>query len=962
MDAESETGKFTPLTQQKTATSPSGTNATPPESKDRIGFAEYELIRELGRGGFGVVYLVRRRSDGTEFAVKTLPDASVSDIQNMRNFFRELAIWMNLPPHPNLLACRFFRTIDQKPAIFCEFISGGTLMQRIRQNQLHGIDAILDISIQTAWGLQAAHDQHVVHRDIKPSNILLTPDGTAKITDFGLSLIKRNLHTSKRNRDGVSDDSHGLTLAYCSPEQATRKPLDQTTDIWSFGLTLLEMFTGPAKWRIGTMAPLILQQLKDKRITPRFPIPEGCMRLLQKCFLENPADRIRDMDEIISLLKQEYRIFTGRPYPRETPPRFPDSMRKIYRHDRRLVSGIPWDDPQIWVEKTRRIFKNTDVTVQSGIIRTGMPLATQALADLEIFRQLEKRFEACSGEASPEIQREFARLILQEALIHANIDDQHHALELFDKSITILESLSNEIEEAVLADDLIFARRAKANVCFNLGNMQHAIQLYSAALKMFDPADEFTSEAQKRLQYILHSNLAVAQMKCGLNEEALKNYDRSLEILDSIPGTSDSEDIDRDRAFLFANKSALLSGWMKNRESAELLSRAVDVLERLVRTTDDMLLFRDLVIAHTNMAVVLERLGRFSQVHRHLDRSIALCTELVRDRGRNEFKTYLATAYLNKAYSLWTAGRNEESLAVIDNCIDIWEKMIFKAGRSEMEDSLANAYLNKAATLNDMDKNRDAVAYYDKALVILERSTARRDSHAALQHLAMVYMNKANALHDLGDTRSAFKMLRCCEDVLDELANKQNIPESSLDRALLLINRASMHSDVQKALDDLQGAVELLERLSGTEEDGEVRYYLSIAVYEKGVNLWKQNRFQKALEMFQQVIALVSGSDSNPEPGRLKLIVFRAVLYRAMTEQILKIPISDPGRVPDAYSFIRSRFHQTRKKALQEILDKAETVLGEDALVSGSDSTFRSHGKKRTRIDLKENGTQCENK
>ncbi|MBN1550106.1 serine/threonine protein kinase, partial [bacterium] len=192
-------------------------------SPGTILFTYYNIEHLLGSGGTGTVYRVRRTYDDREFAVKTLHTATLHDITKRRMLMQELRTWIDLPDYPHLVRCRFFRTINKQLVIFSEYISGGSLDSWIREKKLTDIKAILDIVIQAAWGLQVAHGQGVIHQDVKPGNILLTYDGTAKITDFGIAKIRKTvagLINDSQSKETHRISSQSLTPAYCSPEQA----------------------------------------------------------------------------------------------------------------------------------------------------------------------------------------------------------------------------------------------------------------------------------------------------------------------------------------------------------------------------------------------------------------------------------------------------------------------------------------------------------------------------------------------------------------------------------------------------------------------------------------------------------------------------------------------------------------------------------------------------------------------
>jgi serine/threonine protein kinase len=153
-------------------------------------FDEYLVERCLGRGGYGAVHLVLSQWTGERFALKR---ALLEDGAGRNDLLAELKAWKNLPRHPNIVPCRFFRIAGPAVYIFSEYIDGGSLAELEQSLRLYDGDSlaalarVLEVAVQSAWGLDAAHRAGLIHQDVKPSNILLTGQWTAKVADFGLA-------------------------------------------------------------------------------------------------------------------------------------------------------------------------------------------------------------------------------------------------------------------------------------------------------------------------------------------------------------------------------------------------------------------------------------------------------------------------------------------------------------------------------------------------------------------------------------------------------------------------------------------------------------------------------------------------------------------------------------------------------------------------------------------------------
>ncbi len=284
----------------------------------------YEVRRLIAKGGMGYVYLVHHRGWDMELAVKRPKEEVVASEKGARLFEQECETWVNLGLHPNIASCYYVRRIEGIPHVFAEFVNGGTLSSWIHNRILYRGDValkrIFDVALQFAWGLRYAHAQNLLHQDVKPLNVLMTKDGLAKVTDFGLSraMTLASAEAGVRAHRGIG--SRG-TPVYCSPEQAHRRNLTFATDIWSWAVSVLEMFVGDVTWMAGQSAGQALEQYQV--LGPEFDdipeMPPGLIDLLRRCFKEDPADRPSSMHEVIDALMAVYQHELREPYFREPP-------------------------------------------------------------------------------------------------------------------------------------------------------------------------------------------------------------------------------------------------------------------------------------------------------------------------------------------------------------------------------------------------------------------------------------------------------------------------------------------------------------------------------------------------------------------------------------------------------------------------------------------------------------------
>jgi eukaryotic-like serine/threonine-protein kinase len=272
--------------------------------------AHYRITGKLGEGGMGVVYRATDSRLGREVAIKVLPPAMAADPDRMARFEREARLLASLD-HPNIGAIYGIEQSGGTSALVLALIEGPTLADRIAQSPIP-LDEAVAIARQLAEALEYAHDRGIVHRDLKPANIKITPDGAAKVLDFGLARALTDDAAPAADPTvsptlSMRATQAGMilgTAAYMAPEQAKGKTVDRRADIWAFGVILLEMLTGRPVFAGDSIAEILASSMKDAPPLERLPAatPPALRRLIARCLEKDPRQRLQAIGEARILL------------------------------------------------------------------------------------------------------------------------------------------------------------------------------------------------------------------------------------------------------------------------------------------------------------------------------------------------------------------------------------------------------------------------------------------------------------------------------------------------------------------------------------------------------------------------------------------------------------------------------------------------------------------------------------
>jgi serine/threonine protein kinase len=459
----------------------------------------YEVL-DIKQGGMASVYLCYDHEFRDYIAVKTFQDRFLKERSVVDRFLREAEYWMRLEKHKNIVSVRWIDKINSRPCIFMEYIYdvkdfGADLSGWIGKKELT-IELIIRIAIQICTGLIYVQrkfiqlDQEFVHRDLKPANIMMMPDGSPKITDFGLikifakdieeSIESNNKYTITTNKLNLSriDEIFGAP-GYMAPEQwISSHNVDFRADIYSLGCTLYEMITGRTPFIASSFQDLKIKHLSHP---PQsfgklgLGIPAELDRIVMKCLAKNPNDRFQSFEDIRNELVDLYYNLTGQ-----------------------------------WFEYSDKA-EDLSIADNSNIAMSLLELGKNQ----EALRYYDRLLGQMADNLDP---NNVARVFNNRGNCHSNLGDNEKALTNYELALKIdadydfpwfnsagiykrrgdFKKALKYVEESIrINPDYPPAHSQRADILFFLGNLREAIYECGIAIKM-DPIDPWTYEVRAK--------------------------------------------------------------------------------------------------------------------------------------------------------------------------------------------------------------------------------------------------------------------------------------------------------------------------------------------------------------------------------------------------------------------------------------------------------------------------------
>jgi tetratricopeptide (TPR) repeat protein len=721
---------------------------------------EFEVEGVLGQGGMGTVYLVRQQATGQRLAVKR---ARLAHPDVRRRFLSELQLWMDLPAHPHLSPCRFFRSVADEVVIFSDLATGGSLADWIVQGQLRRLADLLDVAIQVARGLHALHERGLVHQDVKPANVLMSADGLARVADFGLARARARLQQAGAGGDGQSVLVTGgaMTPAYCSPEQASGRAVSRRTDVWSWGVLMLEMFVGkvPCCELGGPLAPDVLQgYLRSPAASRPEGMPPAVAAVLQLCFSAHPGERWASLAEAADELARAYRQCLGAEYPRPEPPGEPAHEGGLAPLDRPAAGLGRWESPRKWLTLAFQAAGRDPTEAEAALPPPAASRRAQAVADLSAYEEARLRLERLVAAGRDDLRPQLAALGAQKALVHAWVGDWPGARDLFDRSLSAWEELVQGWGRRELTPWLVRTCLLKAQALRGLGEHEEALALCDRVLRLHDRLDN------RRRRREMRGDLAAAYLEKGLvfrdrgaRRAALPLLERAIALWRELVEHEGQQGHANDLAHAYLALAGLLANLGRFRQALELCDQAIVLRRRLVQRDGRRELEGDLARAYVTRANVLRAQDNPRPSVPLYQQATALYEHLL-EEGRDDLAGELARAYLAHAHAVRLLGEPARAAELCGRAAGILERLVGQEGRSDLQHELARAYLQEGNTLRLAGQGGLALGRCDQAIAVWERLVGREGRADLGNDLARAFVGKAQALRLLGQARQALEL------------------------------------------------------------------------------------------------------------------------------------------------------------------------------------------------------------
>lgn len=665
--------------------------------------SHYRIIKKLGAGGMGEVFLAEDIRLDRKVAIKMLPSRSIGNEQAKKRLFREARAAAALD-HPNICAIHEVGEEGDSSFIVMQYIEGHSLSDKIKNSPLSPLE-IVDIGIQVTEALVEAHAHGILHRDIKPQNVMVTPRGQVKILDFGLAKIledEHSIHSTAEKESRLTETGEVVgTVGYMSPEQLTDLPVDTRSDLFSLGVTLYECATGKAAFSGSSKIQISLQVIQFDPPRPS----------------QSNSGIPFDLDNVI--LKAIAKDVDGR-YQSAADMRADLSRLRVALQDgsasntRPLTVDPGWSRPQLATGLSRAVRK-ASFRVKMGALLVPLVIVAALLAI--------RIWQPSSHQPSPEAKRWYDRgtAAIREGAYYQASKSLESAVELDDKfalgharlaeAYVEMDYQDKAMEQLIRATSLVRDRSALPNVdAMYLDAIEATVRRdFAGAIDYYRKIAERASDLEKSSAYV----------DLGRSYEKNENIDKAIEYYTEA-ASADSQSA---AAFL---RLAILYG---RRQELKNATETFDKAESIYQTMTNQ----------EGVAEVLYQRGTLlSKIRKLAEARIQLEKALEISRGTADNKYQLVRTQLQLSSVYFAEGNTERAK-------DIATKAIGLAEQNNIRNLATNGLIDLGYTLVSRGELNEAGNYFKQALEFSRADRARRTEARAKLGLGGVIVQQGNA-------------------------------------------------------------------------------------------------------------------------------------------------------------------------------------------------------------------------
>ncbi|MCI0607133.1 protein kinase [bacterium] len=821
------------------------------KQRDRIG--PYKIIRTLGHGGMGNVYLAARADDEyrKEVAIKFIRQDASSDFI-LHRFRNERQILAALD-HPHMARLLDGGTADGVPYLVMDYIEGLPIHEYCDQNKLN-TEKRLHIFLQLCAAVHYAHQRLVIHRDIKPSNILVTKEGVPKLLDFGIAKLMAP-ELAAQTLDATGTAIRLMTPEYASPEQTRGELITTASDVYSLGVVLYELLTGHSPYRtasndIHDLLRAVSETEPEKPSTAIQRTTEVKKRGNVERITVETVSRTREgaPDKLYRRLRGDLDNIVLKALRKEPGQRY-SSVEQFREDIQRHLDGLP-----VFARKPTLVYRAKKFIRRNRAGVAAVALIINALAGsiLAINQQrvrAERRFN--------DVRR----------LAHAVVFDYHDAIadlpgstpvrqRLIKDALQYLDSLADEAKD----DRELQRELAKAYVKIgdvqgnsyvaNLGNPSGALISYRKSLAI----RETLSNAQPdniewgRERAESHERIGNIFRTSGDVKEADQSYHRAIGILQNLSVKMPRDQQTRRNLAKLFYHVANLRGMARGPNLGDITGsidyhqRAIKIREALCAEEPNNLMLRvELQDSHGSLSDIFLSIWKLAEAKSHVYRAIALAESLVQAEPRSlKAQQILMGAQDSLGRLLQSKGELMKAQEVYLNCLNTAQSMLaIDPSNKQFRLSLAARNLRVGVLLMDQNEPARALQFHREALKLNEEVAATDPTNdAARRVIALDHLNLGEALCAIGDFKEALLHNHQARKYFEVLRKKNPRDRSSVPWLMRTYNQIGVallkQGDHKPALENLHRSLALAKSAGSDPNIRSVQQHSAMAFFQLG--------------------------------------------------------------------------------------------------------------------------------